>query len=212
MFIPGILICEIVQAVGAGWKTKTTGDFFVLLGTAVALAMVCLFSEPRKIELLSADAAFWVILLTLFVALGALTLAAIYSNGPVGRLLSWTPLRWLGNMSYSYYLIHGLTLKALCFALTRAIPPLQPLPIVWWVMFPVSFAVAWIVSTGLFLWVEKRFSLVPSSSRALNAVSPGPAGAFAAIIPTPDCSAAPEPYSRTDRAGQQRLTVSAHPS
>ena len=32
------------------------------------------------------------------------------ASGPVARGLSWRPLRWLGNMSYSYYLAHGLVL------------------------------------------------------------------------------------------------------
>lgn len=28
------------------------------------------------------------------------------------RIWTFTPFRWLGNMSYSYYLIHGLVLNA----------------------------------------------------------------------------------------------------
>ena len=54
-------------------------------------------------------------------------LACFRAEGPLYRAFAWTPLRWLGNMSYSYYLIHGLALKAgghgtgeiLCFHLRR---------------------------------------------------------------------------------------------
>ena len=38
------------------------------------------------------------------------------------RAFSWLPLRWLGNMSYSYYLVHGLALKASFLALAMVLP------------------------------------------------------------------------------------------
>lgn len=38
----------------------------------------------------------------------------------LARGFGWTPLRWLGNMSYSYYLLHGLALKAAFLALGHA--------------------------------------------------------------------------------------------
>src|SRR5207302_2806734 len=39
-----------------------------------------------------------------------------------GRIFSWRPIRWLGNMSYSYYLIHGLALKGFFLVLTVLLP------------------------------------------------------------------------------------------
>ena len=36
--------------------------------------------------------------------------------------MSWTPLRWLGNISYSYYLMHGLTLKFAVLVLGKVLP------------------------------------------------------------------------------------------
>ena len=50
----------------------------------------------------------------------------LYSIGCDGRLRSIfcsTPLRYLGNMSYSYYLLHGLTLQAMFLALAAFFPP-----------------------------------------------------------------------------------------
>ena len=42
--------------------------------------------------------------------------------GFLRRAFSWAPLRWLGNMSYSYYLVHGLALHGLSWLVTRFAP------------------------------------------------------------------------------------------
>jgi exopolysaccharide production protein ExoZ len=42
------------------------------------------------------------------VAFVALVFRCLFSNGILDSAFSWTPLRWLGNISYSYYLFHGL--------------------------------------------------------------------------------------------------------
>jgi peptidoglycan/LPS O-acetylase OafA/YrhL len=75
------------------------------------------------------------------------------------RAFSWTPLRWLGNMSYSYYLVHGLALQALRFAANRLIPPDGHSPLSFAAWLPAGLAVTWVVSTLLFLAVEKPVSL-----------------------------------------------------
>ena len=44
---------------------------------------------------------------------------ACFSGGLAGRAFSWTPARWLGNMSYSYYLLHGMTVMALSIVIAK---------------------------------------------------------------------------------------------
>ena len=34
-----------------------------------------------------------------------------YGDGALPRLLAWTPLRYFGNVSYSFYLVHGLAIE-----------------------------------------------------------------------------------------------------
>jgi peptidoglycan/LPS O-acetylase OafA/YrhL len=96
----------------------------------------------------------------LFISFYLLCLAAFRGNGLTTRLFCWTPLRWLGNMSYSYYLIHGLTLKATFLLLSKALPPSAGWGVAgfWGWMVPM-FAVTLIPSTFLFAWVEKPLSL-----------------------------------------------------
>ena len=75
------------------------------------------------------------------------------------RAFSWTPLRWLGNMSYSYYLIHGLALKAGVLALAVVVPPAPHGAGFFCAMMPLAFALTLLVSAALFMAVERPFSL-----------------------------------------------------
>lgn len=98
----------------------------------------------------------------LFVAFFIFCLAAFARpTAPLGRVLSWTPLRWLGNMSYSYYLLHGLALKAGFLVLSKTMPPDANASalIFWWLLVPM-FALTVVASAPLFLVVERPLSLV----------------------------------------------------
>jgi peptidoglycan/LPS O-acetylase OafA/YrhL len=75
------------------------------------------------------------------------------------RAFTWTPMRWLGNMSYSYYLVHGLTLKVAFVVLTKLMPPAPHGPLFMGLLLPLMFAVTLIPSGVLFMLVERPFSL-----------------------------------------------------
>jgi peptidoglycan/LPS O-acetylase OafA/YrhL len=79
----------------------------------------------------------------------------------LGRAFSWTPLRWLGNMSYSYYLLHGLALKAVFPVLNFILPVEQRGATLYWALLPVAFALTLVPSAALFLLVEYPLSLSP---------------------------------------------------
>jgi exopolysaccharide production protein ExoZ len=75
------------------------------------------------------------------------------------RLFNWTPMRWLGNMSYSYYLLHGLSLKVFFMALAWVLPSPGVSAMVLWLWLP-AFAVTLVPTVLLFLLVERPYSLV----------------------------------------------------
>jgi peptidoglycan/LPS O-acetylase OafA/YrhL len=91
-----------------------------------------------------------------------MTLPAFLAAGPMRSLLTIAPLRWLGNMSYSYYLAHGLTLKAIALVIARARPGWHPGAGAHWILLPCAYAVTIASSAALFSAIEKRFSLAPS--------------------------------------------------
>ena len=73
-------------------------------------------------------------------------------------------MRWLGNMSYSYYLLHGLTLKAAFLVLSKVVTPAGT----WnapgfWGLLPLMFVLTLLPSGFLFAWIEKPFSLASPS-------------------------------------------------
>jgi len=121
----------------------------------------------------------------LFTALFVLVLVTFRAPGPLRAVFSATPLRWLGNMSYSYYLMHGLTLKALSLVVVRARPAFASTAMGHWAFLPVAFAVTLFTSAVVFASIEKRFSLAPSAPRPATApsarVSPGTPAASATV-------------------------------
>ena len=96
-------------------------------------------------------------IMALGVAFFVLCAAVIGYNGSANRVFLWTPLRYLGNMSFSYFLIHGLTLKAVSIAALKF--GVQPSPAMFFTVLIAGFTCTWITSTVLFVVIEKRFSL-----------------------------------------------------
>jgi peptidoglycan/LPS O-acetylase OafA/YrhL len=82
----------------------------------------------------------------------------------LARAFCWTPLRWLGNMSYSYYLLHGLTLKALFMLLPHPAALQGHGVAVFFGLLPVFFCATLLTSACLFLLVERPLSLAPRTS------------------------------------------------
>jgi peptidoglycan/LPS O-acetylase OafA/YrhL len=163
MFIPGILLYEVLRLparpalsrAGEGWACLLFVLSFVpaywLTAPHTQLAFL-----PR-VEPLRAGYKVMVLSITYLVFL----LHVFVRGGLAARVFSWTPLRWLGNMSYSYYLIHGLTLKALAVAVMHVAPPAGHAPLFFWSLLPVGLLATLAVSTALFLGVEKPLSLGP---------------------------------------------------
>jgi exopolysaccharide production protein ExoZ len=78
-------------------------------------------------------------------------------DGGLRRILSAAPFRQLGTISYSFYLVHGLTLKAIA-RLVRYYAPEQA-TIMFWCLLPAAFLTSVASATALFCAVEKPFSL-----------------------------------------------------
>jgi exopolysaccharide production protein ExoZ len=79
------------------------------------------------------------------------------SRSPVSRWCSVAPLRQLGVMSYSYYLTHGLTLKA-AFAVARMFSSQQPQLLSSIAMLPVCFFISLVPGAFLYLLVESKYT------------------------------------------------------
>jgi peptidoglycan/LPS O-acetylase OafA/YrhL len=91
--------------------------------------------------------------------LPGLFLHALANPGMLERAMSWTPLRWLGNMSYSFYLSHGLAMNAIGHAGRKLDLSSIPGWLSYCLLAAASFVFAWLLSSLLFGLVEKPLSL-----------------------------------------------------
>lgn len=86
------------------------------------------------------------------------------------RAFTWSPMRWLGNMSYSYYLLHGLALNAGFKVLGKFVPTVSNEPLFLAATLAPMFLLTLIPTTLLFLFVERPLSLTkkPASGGSIR--------------------------------------------
>jgi peptidoglycan/LPS O-acetylase OafA/YrhL len=129
LFVSGILVYE-ARDLRVPARAAALLALLVLLGAATGT-----LAGPLKFA-------------ALFVSLGLLCVAA-FRGGAIARPLSWAPLRWLGEASYSYYLIHGLVLKAIATVM----------PMSYWPMLAPAFVATLVGAAALHYAVERPLSL-----------------------------------------------------
>jgi exopolysaccharide production protein ExoZ len=173
MFISGILLFEARHPGNMDRRLTLHSDVLVTLLLLVTFPMIYALTERAGLF------SYWPGIVRfgeiyriclLFTNFFVLVLASFSGLSLLSRVFSWTPIRWLGNISYSYYLIHGLTLKGIAFVMLRAIPPDGHRVIAFLVGFPLFFLLTFIAASVLFILVERRFSLLPGKSASTAAV------------------------------------------
>jgi peptidoglycan/LPS O-acetylase OafA/YrhL len=162
MFVAGMLLYE---AMKAGIFDRFLGRAGELAATAAFIASLYVTGviqlRPNAIAFVPALMS-WLPVLR-FVLLSAtsfvLILYAFRFPGFLGRLFSLAPMRWIGNMSYSYYLVHGLALHGLGLVVAAIVPPSSGSVSWFWALLPAGLMATLAVSAVLFLVVEKPISL-----------------------------------------------------
>ncbi len=146
MFLSGILLFELTQ-LEKKYSFSTSGIFALL--AAIFLMVVI---KQHQID-------YWWRFIVLYFCFLVLCLDAFDDKSLTSRIFSFTPLRWFGNISYSYYLIHGLALKAGFMILSFVYPPTgSDSMFLWLLVFPM-FLLSLVPSILLFMSIEKPFSL-----------------------------------------------------
>lgn len=160
MFISGILLYE----AKASRVATFLGSWTALLSLVGGLLLVLLPVQGYTGETLKTA--------ILFFAFLVLCLACF--NHPTSwlpRLFSWHPLRWLGNMSYSYYLLHGLALKAAFLVLSKLAMPGNYGAGLFWMLLPAMFMLTLVPTGILFLLIERPYSLTKEQSHRRGTVA-----------------------------------------
>jgi exopolysaccharide production protein ExoZ len=149
MFIAGILLYE----AGNNGKITVPGKAYALAALIAGLVSTLIpFPGSASFALKTAilAASFFLVCFSCFSE----------ADNMLARTFSWTPLRWLGNMSYSYYLLHGLALKIGFFVLLKAMPTVSNQELVFFVLLAPMFVVTLVPSAVLFILIERPMSLV----------------------------------------------------
>lgn len=151
MFACGMVLYEVLPFVISRLRRHSWLDYAAMAAMSVLVAVLLRDDAPTAVTLTA-----------MFCAMLLLCLAAFSHNGPVSRALVFAPLRWLGNISYSYYLMHGLVLKAVFFLLAHIHAPRGSDGWMFWLLLPPVFAATLAGSLLLFLLVERPFSILPA--------------------------------------------------
>ena len=106
---------------------------------------------------------------------GAATVVLIvkccYDEGPLRRIATWAPLRYLGNISYSFYLVHAIAIGWLAHAWSPTANSVRTGSIV--VFAITAFAISWIAATFLFLIAERAYFKKPGVRRWSTSIRVG---------------------------------------
>jgi exopolysaccharide production protein ExoZ len=170
MFVAGILLYEVTTA---GWfkeMLSVRGEIAVIvcyLLVLLALGLVEFSSGHIRVNagFPNYDYVTWTAALAI-----ALSVVALYSfefDGVLKAVFSFTALRWLGNMSYSYYLIHSLVLNGVALAMEYLFPAHAMSALLFSLVLVGNLMLTLGGSVILFILVEKPFSL--ASARPLTA-------------------------------------------
>ncbi len=146
MFVPGIVMYEVIAN-----KMIVKMPAIGLAALLAALGVVAYLN--------AANSPGWLKYVALYVLFLVFCLECFMREGLTARLFSWAPLRWLGNMSYSYYLIHGLALNFVFLTLSKIYPSAKSDTVLFWIFLLPAFFLTMIPSAILFIYVEKPWSL-----------------------------------------------------
>lgn len=145
MFISGILLFELHKNKQLLLQRGGTRMFVLALGI-VGLQIIYEFS-------------FLFMLMSVYVLFLAMCLCAFNSKSTMFNWLTISSLRWLGNMSYSYYLLHGITLKCAFLVLGMLLPiHFSSNSIYYWLWIPMFIATL-LTSFTVYIFVERPLSL-----------------------------------------------------
>ncbi|HKT16798.1 MAG TPA: acyltransferase [Stellaceae bacterium] len=86
-----------------------------------------------------------------------------------GSVFRWTPLRWLGNISYSYYLMHAFVVVAMV-RIAELVGATAVSNSAFWTLIVPVFALSLLPAAALFVTVEKPFSLQPERRRDVSPI------------------------------------------
>lgn len=145
MFLGGMLLYEMSRSKPLQNRLSPGGE----------IAVTILFLAALGVS--GTNCSFQVRTLILVLGIVPFALFCFQFDGWISSCFKWWPLRAWGNISYSYYLLHGLILNALLLLW----PMSAQAPYWYWLFLPFALVATLIASFILFILVERPLSLRP---------------------------------------------------
>ena len=159
MFASGMLLYELSNSSWFKSKLCRVGEAIAILMFIVTFPLIYFIQTQQRGP--DPNTVLWdgSVIGVLYLSFFWFLVYAINYDGILKRALSWTPLRWMGNISYSYYLLHGLVLNTIA-VLLRSSPQIpQHGAKIFWIGLPLAFLLTVVASTVIFVLIERPFSL-----------------------------------------------------
>jgi peptidoglycan/LPS O-acetylase OafA/YrhL len=170
MFASGILVYEALESKRLR-SLLTVPREYGLVAVAIACTASLLFMYAMKSAGVSADGE-WTTqtgtlrVIPIFIGCAAIGLVVLRPGGILVKAFSTDWLRWTGNISYSFYLIHSVPLHLVTVVIAHS--PLRHVNALalFVLALPFTLALVYLCSAVLFVCVEKPLSLRPRKARS----------------------------------------------
>ena len=159
MFVAGIILYETMNNSSLAESLPSQLDYLAILAVCAALALTGLriLSRGQATKMLVEVPTGSLALL--FFSFFFMALCALSHQGVLMKFFSLEGVRWFGNISYSYYLTHGLTLRGLQLVLRLVHLPGQLGAISYLILESGCFAATVLMAAAVYLSIERPFSL-----------------------------------------------------
>ena len=168
MFLGGMMLYEVLALRPAEMrKTSALSDLLALGVVSGALLLYVLLAINPVAVRSSLNGALPPVsrIVLVNIAFVILVYRSVFPAGPAAKAFSWTPLRWLGNISYSFYLMHGLGLHAFFMVLGKLWRPEDTGWPTFAALMPLALLASLAASLPIYLLVERPLSLGASAPR-----------------------------------------------
>ena len=164
MFVAGIMLYETMYSSHIPGQLPLRLDFLAILAATTILALIGIHimdkgqATKMLVNLPTGSEGL------LFISFFSLALCAIAHEGLLAKFFSLRWIRWFGDISYSYYLTHGMTLHGLHLLLKLLHFRAQLGPMSFLILEAGCFLMTVLIAAFVYFLIERPFSLAKRSA------------------------------------------------
>ena len=174
-FVSGMLLQEVTAGGQISSLLTRRGQWISVFAVVVTASYHFAF-QSREFGLHTSGA---LSVMLMSAAIFAFALYTLEYPGVLRKVCTFSPVRYWGNISYSYYLAHGITLKALATLVERVRPERHPI-LMYFGVLAAGLVATWVSASVLYLLVEKPLSFTAKKQHARTQPARGAAFVVAA--------------------------------